>query len=386
MLLAASNLQLIREFGLAMSVPKLPLHQLGSFNLPDTFLAWTRPGVLEENCLLVDNHLAWPPDAGGGSRTPRVQEAVASPWRSIRLTSSRGWTSSRSLPAKPTLARPSGCQACMNPETLLKPEQAAESDQPESVEAEKTWDAARLNFARELCEFLIWDPSLQGRPRFSADAMEMLEMVGRVLDKATRVKTIACDNATQHSLIKAMLLGLPTGLSQARILSLPFWKDIAYVPLPESCLPRCNFRKPVIQREVLFLLIGPAHLQKNVVGQLRSPKTIRYGRFFCDWSATLDLSMPPGAYQGYELQSDVEAASFLNAFHLVVDLRSSPDEIRIPWALTGALLLNLTVCLITGAVFHPGLSQSVRLENALTGYVLLDLGQMLADDSSKRGA
>ena len=175
-----------------------------------------------------------------------------------------------------------------------------ESDQPESVEAEKTWDAARLNFARELCEFLIWDPSLQGRPRFSADAMEMLEMVGRVLDKATRVKTIACDNATQHSLIKAMLLGLPTGLSQARILSLPFWKDIAYVPLPESCLPRCNFRKPVIQREVLFLLIGPAHLQKNVVGQLRSPKTIRYGRFFCDWSATLDLSMPPGAYQGYE--------------------------------------------------------------------------------------
>ena len=52
---------------------------------------------------------------------------------------------------------------------------------------------------------------------------------------------------------------------------------------------------------------------KNVACALRSAsRTVYFGKFWCDAVSTLDLGMPPGAFQGHDGQSDREAALFLN--------------------------------------------------------------------------
>ena len=41
-------------------------------------------------------------------------------------------------------------------------------------------------------------------------------------------------------------------------------------------------------------------------------RTVHFGRYFVDLTAALDLGVPAGVYQGYDAQSDREAASLLN--------------------------------------------------------------------------
>ena len=54
-------------------------------------------------------------------------------------------------------------------------------------------------------------------------------------------------------------------------------------------------------------------MQKNVDCMARSAgRTVHFGRYFVDLTAALDLGMPAGVYQGYDAQSDREAAPLLN--------------------------------------------------------------------------
>ena len=41
-------------------------------------------------------------------------------------------------------------------------------------------------------------------------------------------------------------------------------------------------------------------------------RTVHFGRYFVDLTAALDLGVPAGVDQGYDAQSDREAASLLN--------------------------------------------------------------------------
>lgn len=88
---------------------------------------------------------------------------------------------------------------------------------------------------------------------YSCDSKQMALLVGETLERATNVKTIVCDNATNHGLIKSLLLGTPTGLSAQEVQALPFWKRLSYVDLPTSALPRFPFRKPQVAGETLLL-------------------------------------------------------------------------------------------------------------------------------------
>ena len=125
-------------------------------------------------------------------------------------------------------------------------------------------------------------------------------------------------------------------------------------------------------------LNGPKHIVKNLVCGLRSAiRTVRVGRYAVDFSAALDLQMPPGAFGGYDGQSDVEACSFLNPWHLRVELH---EEVGVPWSLTGAFLINLLGTLTTTAALRPDLSPCQRLENSLAAYVLFDLCALLAHE------
>ena len=56
----------------------------------------------------------------------------------------------------------------------------------------------------------------------------------------------------------------------------------------------------------------------------------------------------------------------------------------VPWSLTGLLVLNFICALGVGAVTHPRLTPSERLENSLTCFVLLDIGKMVAHEGAIR--
>lgn len=45
--------------------------------------------------------------------------------------------------------------------------------------------------------------------------------------------------------------------------------------------------------------------------------------------------------------------------------------------------MNLVEVLAVGGIFHPGLSPQERCENALTSFLLLELGKMISDESCK---
>ena len=87
---------------------------------------------------------------------------------------------------------------------------------------------------------------------YSCDSKQMAVLVGETLERATNVKTIVCDNATNHKLIKSLLLGSPTGLSAQQVQALPFWRRLSYVDFPPG-LPRFPFRKPQVAGETLLL-------------------------------------------------------------------------------------------------------------------------------------
>ena len=65
-------------------------------------------------------------------------------------------------------------------------------------------------------------------------------------------------------------------------------------------------------------------------------------------------------------------------------LEESVGNSLVPWSLMGMMLLNYSVTLGHSAVWHPDLSPIVRVENALTCFVLLDLAELLAKETAQR--
>lgn len=57
---------------------------------------------------------------------------------------------------------------------------------------------------------------------------------------------------------------------------------------------------------------------------------------------------------------------------------------QIPWCLRGFLVINLIGALAIGSSFHPQLSPEERVENALSAYICLDIGRLMANESSQR--
>ena len=130
-------------------------------------------------------------------------------------------------------------------------------------------DANELNYAAEMCEFLLWNPAVEKVPRLSlqcvpmlyqVSALEMAELVGRtMLSAGFCVKTLVFDNATTHTVVKAILLGVKPTITEDERLGLTFWREIVYQAFPCSSLPRWPFRKPLIGRdggEVLLLVVS----------------------------------------------------------------------------------------------------------------------------------
>ena len=148
------------------------------------------------------------------------------------------------------------------------PVEVGPEPEPEDVEVggerqpRGPWDATTLDYAHEICEFLLFNPVIKTKPRLSVASVptsyqstgkEMLYMVGQtMLHAGFCVKCIVFDNASTHSLVKCMLLGLDHGLSEEEMQQMPFWRDLQYIDFPGCSIPRWPFRKPTVNNEVLF--------------------------------------------------------------------------------------------------------------------------------------
>ena len=149
----------------------------------------------------------------------------------------------------------------------LPAEPASSASEPTTQDADRSesdvWDAAQMDFANEMAEFIVWEPAFKSLPRFSCccvpvayktSGLQMLRLLGSILDEAQgTVRTITFDNATSHNLLKRFLLGRPHGLTHAQLAEVPFFKKLTFVPFPECALPRWPFQRPFIDNEALFL-------------------------------------------------------------------------------------------------------------------------------------
>ena len=96
-----------------------------------------------------------------------------------------------------------------------------------------------------------------------------------------------------------------------------------------------------------------------------------------------DIVLPTLVVKNGEIRmNNSECASFLNPYHLNVAMVDKLEDLRVPWCLRGSFLMNLTGSLIVSSVFHCGLTTAQRLENSLAGFILLDLGSMLAAETA----
>lgn len=105
-----------------------------------------------------------------------------------------------------------------------------------------------------------------------------------------------------------LLLGQPIPLAAEIFETIPFFSEVTYSELP-ACPFALGYRQPCYRGEPFIYIGGPAHLQKNLVEQLRSSiRTICFGSKHCDASAALQLGLWPGSYIGTDSMSDQQAA------------------------------------------------------------------------------
>lgn len=120
--------------------------------------------------------------------------------------------------------------------------------------------------ATQMCEFLLWDPSMAKKVPLSACELPMemnwsgiqarlfaslyvLEAVGTVLlASEDRVQALTLDAATSHHLVRKWLLGQPSDATKESLGDeIPFFSELKHYPLPDHSLPRlpvqlCSFR------------------------------------------------------------------------------------------------------------------------------------------------
>jgi hypothetical protein len=259
-------------------------------------------------------------------------------------------------------------------------------------------DLGEVEMANEMLECLCWDSTMQKSASYSLCQLptafsastpegmqwEMLHIIGTImLHGGGSIRSIAFDNHKSHELIKRVLLGQTDGIDPYLLARTPFFGEIVHSSLPDHGLPRFPFRKAAFRGDFIWAVNGVCHLQKNIVCQMRSAlRTIYFGNLWLDLSAARDLGLPPAAYSGHDQMSDEQAACCLNPYVLVEDTTTNARDVQIPWSLRGLLVVNVVSALASSAVLHRELAVISRCENAITAFICLDLGSMLAEQTA----
>ena len=103
------------------------------------------------------------------------------------------------------------------------------------------------------------------------------------------------------------------------------------------------------------------------------------GRVFVDLSGARAFGLPTSAFARKDSQSDcIQALLSCPMFYVSGDPGCPLDMYQVPWSTRGALLWSLSVGLIWAPVMHTDMTAELRLESAITGFVLFDLWQLMA--------
>ena len=150
------------------------------------------------------------------------------------------------------------------------------------------------------------------------------------------------DNHGTHTLVKQILLGNTTCVSQKQLSEIEWFSRLTYKTMTDSVIGNMNFSQAFIDGDAFFCLNGPLHLQKNFCSALRGGGSIYVGDLFVDISGLTELDLPPAPYAGYDSQSDLLAAMLLNPFHYVTKIPDHVGDVRAPGKdFNGDLLIHL---------------------------------------------
>lgn len=98
-------------------------------------------------------------------------------------------------------------------------------------------------------------------------AKEMLEILGRFLDKASwLVRGLAFDGHGAHNYFRECLFGEFQRLNPEILQNMTFWKDIQYRDLPRNVFPKLNFKLAEYQGDSIWPLCGPCLLATAMFG------------------------------------------------------------------------------------------------------------------------
>ena len=113
---------------------------------------------------------------------------------------------------------------------------------------------------------------------------------------------------------------------------------------------------------------------------------VRYhqvGEYWLDLSGLRDTGLCPAAYIGLDSQSDKLAGMVCNPY-LYVQVDEMTKELSVPYCLQGALLFNCAMALVISSLLHRTMPPPIRVENALTAFLILDMGKMWADSKATK--
>ena len=253
---AASNQRLVREFGLAFTVPKIPIDNTHAFSLPSPFLAHTARETLLENSLVIDNHInhiAVHPAEPSDDSVP--QPAVAASRRCLTLAFDKTYILQSPDVVKLDAGRgfvggawqcPFGTEGANSKDASFLPLRAEGSEGSKLAESGEDEGQVALDAANILDLESIFDKSstvfpLQRTAGVRGPCCANASPGRPGAGWAPHVKTLAFDNASNHILVKCMLTGQSTGLPAMELRRMPFWNRVVHQPLPDTCLPRFPF-------------------------------------------------------------------------------------------------------------------------------------------------
>lgn len=141
---------------------------------------------------------------------------------------------------------------------------------------DQSLDVSKVEKTKTMLEMYVWDPSTKSRHGLSVCSVPikdnwagvgsvnrgnwyMMEVLGLLLSQSKGlIRAIVCDAAGAHTWIKRCLHGNHHGLINAEDLrSLPFWSELRYESLWETCLPRLPIFVCKHHGEVIYGIAGP---------------------------------------------------------------------------------------------------------------------------------
>lgn len=333
---ATANKSLLKMFGMAHTKVKNDLCSLSQSGIPDPFLAVCDVSVLKQNGCAAES--CFPMLEGGSFRRLCLAFDKTYVLKQVNVLKNRLGKGLVGIAWKPQVDQQVSNKNIIGDvgDAFLDLGLDGEDDTegPSKSSPLKSVDFGTANYAREMLDCIVWDPATKTKenPRFSicsvpmsddCSAEAMLVTLGQILLNAgSAVRSVSFDNHSSHQLIKHALLGLYVAKP-----NIPFFGELEYHPLPSSCIRNLGYQIPVFQGQSILCQNGPCHIQKNVVSAMRSHcRTLYVGKFWLDPSATRDLGMMPGAFCGFDRQSDAQAAMFLNPYHLLA-LPSNPSSL-----------------------------------------------------------